>query len=424
MTEIQIEVDLPHSLERVWRAVTDPRVLREWFLEVTCIDDTRGTFTLSPDGAEGLDDPIEGEIVEREAPHRLMMRWTSERQHTLVTVTLLSSGTGCALTLVQRGFIGQQGSLRRRVLHRTYTQMLNVNLRAALKRLEAADRERDNLSRRSDAQGQAGPRSASRNQARFFTAVPRQASMAWAGLKAAGRNVSRRSVSTTGRPSPKRQPARGIAAPAGEALSDSPTATIVRERWSSAKRARRAAQRRRTALAASAAIVVLLAALAVLIGRLTQPVAPGAATSPEGPQSIIVPGGLSASSGGGGAGAPTPLPATGASEQGELPVLSGTYLTTRTIVGGYEGVVLVNNLSTNAVNGWSVWIVLPPLGLVVHDVRGALAVQTDKEVRFVPVPGNRVVPAGESVRFTFQVQGVGAPVECVINDRLCAGIPE
>ncbi|MBN1174464.1 MAG: SRPBCC domain-containing protein, partial [Micromonosporaceae bacterium] len=349
MTEIRIDVDLAHPPERVWRAMTDPKVLREWFME-TAITGGEGEepirFTLTPDGDEGFDEPISGEVVETERPRKASMLWKAEQHHTLVTVTLTPVRAGCRLSFVQRGFLGPQGTLRRRALQRTYRQMFDEGLRAALKRLEAVDRERDNLVRhRPDLAGPAGRRSVRGNEARFGEAARRQsgvawAGMAWAGIRAASRNMSRRSAAGTSR-SPQaarqRQRARGIAAPAGEALSESMTASLSRAAWSTREGDRWAQRRRTIAIWASAAIVGLLALSAVLVVQLVQPGAPGTALGNGDQRFVLDPGGVAPSGSPDGGGA-IPLPGGAVSTHSSQFVLSATYLTERQVIGGYEGI--------------------------------------------------------------------------------------
>ena len=443
VTEIRIDVDLLHPPRRVWQAITDPEALRDWFMAAEIGADG---FTLRPAGVPGLDEPISGELVEVTSGERLVMRWRAEQLHTLVTVTLQPTERGCRLSVVQRGFLGQQGTMRRRVLQQTYAKMIGTGLKQVLDQLELTERERDDRYRnRADAAGPGDRRSVRRNQARSFPAVPRQASMAWAGLKAAGRNMSLRSSSAPGLSSwRQRPPARGVAAPAGEALSESQTAPLTasllarliaggdqrgpgRRRsssWLAGGPGQAVADRHTVAAVASAAMVVLLAVLAMLVVRLTAPGDPGAASAAAGPPQTspaLVPG----MAGGSPVSEPSGPVGPAPSIQGTGPapvVLTAAYHTDRTIVGGYQGLVVVNNLSASAVNGWSVTITLPPLGLVVRQVEGALAEQDDRQVNSTPVPSTRVVPPGDSVRFTFQVQGVGEPVACSVAGQPCSGL--
>ena len=430
MTEIRIDVDLPHPPERVWKAITDLAVLGEWFMDAARVEGSTTRFTLTPHGEEGFSDPIACEILEADRARILVTQWMSPQLHTKVTVTLRggdhASGGGnrCDLTFIQLGFVGQQGALRRRVLHRTYTRMFDVELRAALKRLEAADRERDNQARRRlDPTGQGGRGERRRNQARSFGA-PRQASLSWAGfLRATGWNMSLRSQGNArqhslGERGSQRRTARGTAPPAGEALCDSATAAMSRPVWVRPSDLERDARGyHRIAVLASIAIMVLIATLTVLVDRMIEPGENGSALGSDDRVAILAPGETTGSTSVGGN--------LGIAEDGaDTPVLSGTYRTEDLVLGGYEAAILVNNLSTNAVNGWSVRIVLPPLGLLVHDPSGAIAQQTDREVQFSPALETRVVPAGESVRFTFHVQGAGEPVACSVGGHPCAGIPD
>lgn len=407
-------------------------------MEVELGEQQSDGFVLRPAGQPGFDDPIDGEIVEVDSQQRIVVRWSSAQLHTLVTITLQSITDGCRLTVVQRGFLGPQGTLRRRLLQRTYREMMDVRLPAALDDLAAEERARaKQLRSKSGAASTQRRRNVRHNEARFFSSVPRQASAAWAGLLAAGRNMARGRPSEPGATSPRQPPVRGIAPPAGEALRESPTTRLARGRWVRRHdpNARRGdggrldtdQARSRLAVAASVMILLLLAAMAVLVDRITSPAGPGVAAvaGERDPRGVLVSGGppVSAAASGAAVG-PSPLPPESATARPSSVTLVAVYRTERHVVGGYEGVITINNLSNRTMNGWSVRIVLPPLGLVVRAVQGAEVVQSDKEIRFAPTPVTMTVPAGEPVRFTFQVQGVGAPVECTINDQPCSGIPE
>ena len=102
---ISFEWDLPHSPEKVWRALTDPALLAEWLLPVT-------GFGLEPDTAfmfrtqpyPGWDGTVSCRMLEIEAQRKLRYAWEVPFLQTVVTFTLTPTESGTLLTLVQSGF--------------------------------------------------------------------------------------------------------------------------------------------------------------------------------------------------------------------------------------------------------------------------------------------------------------------------------
>ena len=102
---ISFDFDLPHSPEKVWRALTDPVLLTEWLLPVV-------EFRLEP-GAEfmfktqpypGWDGIVNGRMLEIEAHRKLSYAWNVPFLETVVTFTLTPTASGTRLSLVQSGF--------------------------------------------------------------------------------------------------------------------------------------------------------------------------------------------------------------------------------------------------------------------------------------------------------------------------------
>lgn len=110
MTELRIRRLLPAPPDRVWRALTDPAALAEWFWPHA----TYGTVAETdprPGGRYRIEAPkagIEavGEYVAVDPPHRLVMtwRWADEPTETLVTIELVAATGGTELTLVHERF--------------------------------------------------------------------------------------------------------------------------------------------------------------------------------------------------------------------------------------------------------------------------------------------------------------------------------
>jgi uncharacterized protein YndB with AHSA1/START domain len=468
VTEIRIDVRLSHPPERVWRALTDPKILSEWFLAAD-LQPVKGTrFTMRPQGQAGFDDePIEGEVVDVDPPTRLVMRWRATQLQTVVTMSVHRIDDGCRLTLDQNGFVGPRGTLRRRVLHRSYAQMLGDPLSACLDRLAEQDRDRAAQARRrgGSVRTAAGPprgnesRSFGRrpSQARFGRRVarpdPGPEDASGQTLPASLARLRRLSIrrSADGPPLgrcavPPTPDGAGRARHPGAVVNglnpNEPTLALppfpLRPRWAHERRTTPSARARETghaivtrlrvgapARSASAADAPqpgrsrrsVAIGLALIVGivasalALDRTMAPAARTARAG----VVASPYRVAPGPGSGTAPRP--------SGTAVTLSAVYRTGRTSASGYQGIITINNLSSAPLDGWTAILTLPPRGLIVHDPRGADYQQTGKEVRFTPPPGARVVAPGTSIEFSFEVQGVGAPVGCVVNGRPCSGIP-
>jgi len=88
---------------------------------------------------------------------------------------------------------------------------------------------------------------------------------------------------------------------------------------------------------------------------------------------------------------------------------------------GYQGTVRIENPGGQAVDGWTVTIVLPGDNPVTR-VKGAAVQQNGSTVVFTPAGGTGTVPAQGQVTFTFRVDGVlaGEPTGCDIDGRPCS----
>jgi uncharacterized protein YndB with AHSA1/START domain len=103
---ISFEFDLPHSPEKVWRALTDPVLLAEWLLPVFDLKLEPGaTFTLKTQPYPGWDGIVNCRILEIEAQKKISYTWVvGFGLDTVVTFTLTPTPSGTHLSLVQSGF--------------------------------------------------------------------------------------------------------------------------------------------------------------------------------------------------------------------------------------------------------------------------------------------------------------------------------
>jgi uncharacterized protein YndB with AHSA1/START domain len=486
VTEIRIDVDLSHPQELVWRVLTDAAVINSWFPNTGFLATEDGRFTVRPNGVVGLDGPVSGEIVTVEPPHRLVIRLEAPRLHTLMTVSIQPTSIGCRLTVAQRGFLGTQGTMRRRTLQRTYTELVEQRLIPAIERLA--------LAAEPAAEPESAPsREAKRNTAGPFLRVPRQ--------PGATRSEPPRSASAPGLASHVRAPAsppgvspipgfgaavlgaRAIPRPVGVVRADeiAKLAASTGDAGDEPKRHRSTvdrsaagrmhaavdlvaagvtvgassarqqfarlgawlsevprwpAERRSQAIAGLAALLLLIALVALLLAKATAPRPadppqvgggprePGQASVPEQERVPNNPRATSPAASGTPDITTSVSPAAPAASVAATSRLAGTYRTEKQELSGYEGSITITNDTSAPVDGWSATLRMPLLTLVVYDVENAVLTQTGTNVTFTPIDANRTVAPGQSIVVRFQVRGVGAPTECAVDGNTCAGIAE
>ena len=102
---ISFEFDLPHSPEKVWRALTEPELLAEWLLPATDLELAPGAaFTFRAPSQPGWDGLVNCRLLEIESHRTLSYQWVVGDLDTVVTFTLTPTVSGTHLSLVQSGF--------------------------------------------------------------------------------------------------------------------------------------------------------------------------------------------------------------------------------------------------------------------------------------------------------------------------------
>jgi uncharacterized protein YndB with AHSA1/START domain len=106
---IHVDYDLPHSAEKVWRALTDPALVSVWLMvsDIHPVVGHRFTFRSQP--MPGWDGVVHCEVLEADAPRRLRYSWRggseAARLDSVVTWTLEPSASGgTRLSLEHSGF--------------------------------------------------------------------------------------------------------------------------------------------------------------------------------------------------------------------------------------------------------------------------------------------------------------------------------
>jgi uncharacterized protein YndB with AHSA1/START domain len=102
---ISFEFDLHHVPEKVWRALTDPALLKEWLLPVIGLKLEPGAaFTFKTQAYPGWDGIVNCRMLEIEAHKKISYAWTVPFLDTVVSFTLTPTASGTRLSLVQSGF--------------------------------------------------------------------------------------------------------------------------------------------------------------------------------------------------------------------------------------------------------------------------------------------------------------------------------
>ena len=108
---VSFEFDLPHSPQKVWRALTDPVLLAEWLLPVIDLRLEPGAaFTFKTQPHPGWDGSVNCRFVEIDPQRKLSYTWVvgDMKIDTVVTFTLAPTASGTRLSLVQSGFRADQ----------------------------------------------------------------------------------------------------------------------------------------------------------------------------------------------------------------------------------------------------------------------------------------------------------------------------
>ncbi len=102
---LSFDFELPHPPEKVWRALTDPKLLSEWLLPVGDLELAPGAaFTFRTEPYPGWDGTVSCKFVEIEPRRKLSYTWNVPFLDTVVTFTLTPTAKGTRLSLVQSGF--------------------------------------------------------------------------------------------------------------------------------------------------------------------------------------------------------------------------------------------------------------------------------------------------------------------------------
>ena len=140
MSDIRIVNEYPHPPAKVWRALTDPRLVPLWTssgkggrpVGFSIAIGTKFQFVAKP--MPGWGGVVECEVLEAREPSLLRYSWLGDEKDdvTMVTYRLEPHGAGTRFTFEHTGFTGIGGFVVSKVLASVRTKMLRVSFPALL----------------------------------------------------------------------------------------------------------------------------------------------------------------------------------------------------------------------------------------------------------------------------------------------------
>jgi uncharacterized protein YndB with AHSA1/START domain len=136
MTDFRIVHVYPHSLQTLWRALTEPDLVARWTSTgragrpVGFAPVVGNRFQLVAKPLPGWRGIVDCEVTELEAPHRLSYTWVGDEggRATLVTYRLDQDLEGTRLTFEHTGFAGISGFFMAKLLSSVRKRMLTDGL--------------------------------------------------------------------------------------------------------------------------------------------------------------------------------------------------------------------------------------------------------------------------------------------------------
>jgi uncharacterized protein YndB with AHSA1/START domain len=105
-----IEQDMPHTPEKVWRALTQSALMADWLMENDFQAVVGHHFHLRTQPVGNWNGVVQGEVRTVEPHRRLVYTWNptgdqaATGPHTVVTWTLTATGAGTRVCMEQSGF--------------------------------------------------------------------------------------------------------------------------------------------------------------------------------------------------------------------------------------------------------------------------------------------------------------------------------
>jgi uncharacterized protein YndB with AHSA1/START domain len=105
-----IEREMPHSPEKIWRALTQGALIEEWLMKNDFRAEVGHRFSFRSTPVPNWDGVINSEVLVVEPPSRLSYSWGTMGMESVVTWTLTPTKDGTHLRMEQTGFRSEESA--------------------------------------------------------------------------------------------------------------------------------------------------------------------------------------------------------------------------------------------------------------------------------------------------------------------------
>lgn len=109
MADIRYDVHYKQPPEKIWRALTDPKILAQWLMPNNFKPELGHEFEFRSKPVGGWDGIARCKVLEIDPPRHLVYSWGSNKIATVVRFTLDPEDGGTWLRFEQTGFAGFGG---------------------------------------------------------------------------------------------------------------------------------------------------------------------------------------------------------------------------------------------------------------------------------------------------------------------------
>ena len=136
--DLRFEVVYKHPIEKVWRALTDPKAITQWLMENDFEPRLGHKFMFHSKPQPGWDGKSYCEVIELDPPRRLAYTWRGGSIDTLLRITLEPVADGTRMVLEHSGFRGLKAVMVSFIMGAGWKGIVNKRIPAVLARMDAA----------------------------------------------------------------------------------------------------------------------------------------------------------------------------------------------------------------------------------------------------------------------------------------------
>jgi uncharacterized protein YndB with AHSA1/START domain len=135
--DLRYEVDYPHPIEKVWRALTDRDAIAAWLMPNTFVPERHARFQFRTKPAPGFSGIVDCEVLEIDPPNHLRYSWKGGGIDTILAFTLTRAGDGTRMVLEHTGFRGVRPLLISLILGSGWKKVVFKSIPAYLEKEES-----------------------------------------------------------------------------------------------------------------------------------------------------------------------------------------------------------------------------------------------------------------------------------------------